>query len=191
MPHPDVSLSPTRTKTPPWRNGAAIPFHSPSGALAARRSFIDEPMTADPCSMGRSHSYHGAAMQVVTAAIIIRNGSVLLARRGPGDPLAGKWEFPGGKLEDGETPEACLARELDEELSVRASIGELFAESAFHHGSRQLRLLAFHATITAGTPTPSVHSELAWVDPRGLPLFDLLPADVPIAQKLADHLAGA
>jgi 8-oxo-dGTP diphosphatase len=128
-------------------------------------------------------------MQIVTAAIIVQDGSVLLARRGPGDPLAGKWEFPGGKLEDGETPEACLARELHEELGVRASIGELFAESAFDHGSGQLRLLAYRATITTGTPTLSVHSELAWVDPRSLPLFDLLPADVPIAQKLADHHA--
>lgn len=130
-----------------------------------------------------------ACMQVVTAAIIERDGSILLARRGPNEPLAGRWEFPGGKLEDGETPEACLARELREELAVTAAIGTLFAESTYDYGSGQLRLLAFHAAITEGVPKLSVHSELAWVDARSLLLFDLLPADVPIANKLAERHA--
>jgi mutator protein MutT len=66
--------------------------------------------------------------KVVTAAIIRRNGSVLLARRSSGEKLAGFWEFPGGKVEDGETPEECLARELDEELGIQARIGRKCAE---------------------------------------------------------------
>lgn len=128
-------------------------------------------------------------VQVVTAAIIEQDGCLLLARRGPGGSLAGRWEFPGGKLEHGETPEACLARELHEELAITASIGDLFTESTYDYGSGQLRLMAFYATITEGVPRLSVHSELAWVDPRSLPLFDLLPADVPIASKLAERHA--
>jgi 8-oxo-dGTP diphosphatase len=67
--------------------------------------------------------------RVVTAAIIQREDCVLLARRSPGQKLAGFWEFPGGKVENGETPEACLTRELDEELRISVRIGEKCAES--------------------------------------------------------------
>ena len=65
----------------------------------------------------------------VTAAIILRDDRVLLARRSSGQKLAGFWEFPGGKVEAGETPESCLARELEEELGIGVHVGRKFAES--------------------------------------------------------------
>ena len=66
-------------------------------------------------------------MKQVTAAIIIQNGNVLLTRRSPGESLPGYWEFPGGKIEDGETPQVCLERELKEELCITTKAGQIIA----------------------------------------------------------------
>lgn len=68
-------------------------------------------------------------MKQVTAAVIEKDGRVLIAQRKTGDALAGKWEFPGGKLEPGETPEACLRRELREEFGVETEIGDFICSS--------------------------------------------------------------
>ena len=73
----------------------------------------------------------------VTAAIILRDDRVLLARRSSGQKLAGFWEFPGGKVEAGETPESCLARELEEELGIGVHVGRKFAESLHQYRSRE------------------------------------------------------
>src|SRR4249920_604400 len=105
--------------------------------------------------------------KVVTAAIIRRNGSVLLARRSSGERLAGFWEFPGGKVENGETPEECLARELDEELGIRARIGEKFAESLHQYDHGSFRIVAYFVDWIAGDPRPTVHDRLESVKNRG------------------------
>jgi 8-oxo-dGTP pyrophosphatase MutT (NUDIX family) len=87
----------------------------------------------ESAQINRSINTHpkGHAMQNVTAAVIYNNGKVLLTRRAPGEKHAGWWEFPGGKIEEGETPEQCLARELTEELGIETVIGRLAAESVF------------------------------------------------------------
>ena len=123
-------------------------------------------------------------MQLVTAALLIREGRVLLAQRSEGDRLALKWEFPGGKVEVGETPEACLARELQEEFGITTVIGDHFATSDYDYGTGALRLLAFWATWTGGVLQPTVHAQVRWVAMEEAHLLDLLPADVPIAQRL-------
>ena len=124
-------------------------------------------------------------MKDVTAAVIIQDEKVLITRRAADQKHAGWWEFPGGKGEDGESPEACLRRELMEELGVDALIGDLFAESIFRYESGAIRLLAYRAEIISGEIRLSVHDECQWVSAEELAKYKLLPADRPIAEKLA------
>lgn len=122
----------------------------------------------------------------VTAAVLTRNGNVLLARRPLGDRLAGKWEFPGGKVETGETARACLERELYEEFRIRASIGAFLGESVYHYDHISVRLLVFHAVIGDEKPEPTAHSEYCWVPLDRLLDYDLAPADIPVASCIVD-----
>jgi 8-oxo-dGTP diphosphatase len=127
--------------------------------------------------------------KVVTAAIIRRSGSVLLARRSSGEKVAGFWEFPGGKVEDGETPEECLARELDEELGIQARIGRKCAESLHEYDHGKFRIIAYIADWVAGDLRPRVHDRVEWVKISNVGEYQLLPADGPIAaviQNLED-----
>lgn len=124
-------------------------------------------------------------MQDVTAAVIYNDKKVLITRRAADEKHAGWWEFPGGKVEDGETSEACLRRELMEELGVNALIGDLLAESIFRYETGAIRLLAYRAEIISGEIRLSVHDECRWVSAEELLQFKLLPADRPIAEKLA------
>jgi 8-oxo-dGTP diphosphatase len=121
----------------------------------------------------------------VTAAVIRRGDTVLVARRPPGDRLAGHWEFPGGKLEAGETPEQCLARELLEELGLRCVIEAplMTVEHAYPHVA--IALMVYWARCDeAAEPRPTVHDEVRWVrlDELGPLLF--APADVPVVERL-------
>lgn len=120
----------------------------------------------------------------VTAAVIERNGLILLARRVTSAHGAGGWEFPGGKLEAGETPETCLAREIQEELGVTITVGALLAEVRHAYPTKTIFLLAYHVRIVANEPQAREHAELAWVPRAKLLDYDLLPADVPIARQL-------
>ena len=129
-------------------------------------------------------------MKDVTAAVIIENEKVLITRRAADQRHAGWWEFPGGKVEDGESPEACLRRELMEELGVDAHIGDLLAESIFQYETGAIRLLAYCAEIIAGEIRMSVHDEFQWVSAADLAKFKLLPADRPIAEKLGAVMPG-
>lgn len=122
----------------------------------------------------------------VTAAVLTLNGNVLLARRSVGDRLAGKWEFPGGKVEAGETARECLERELYEEFRIRSSIGTFLGESVYHYDHLSVRLLVFHASIGDEKPVPTVHSECRWVRPAELLDYDLAPADIPVASRIVD-----
>jgi 8-oxo-dGTP diphosphatase len=126
--------------------------------------------------------------KLVTAAILRRGSEVLIARRGPQMSLTGMWEFAGGKVEKGETPEECLQRELREELSIEVEVGSLicFSDYTYDHGS--FRILAYESRILAGQPTPSEHDKLAWVHACELLSYELLPADIPIAKRLASQI---
>ena len=123
-------------------------------------------------------------MKDVTAAIITLEDKVLLTRRAPGEKHAGGWEFPGGKVESGESPETCLRRELREELEIETIIGEKLTESIHTYETGAIRLLAYRATILSGSLQLHVHDEYQWVSVAELTQFNLLPADVPIAEYL-------
>ena len=116
-------------------------------------------------------------MKRVTAAVIEREGKVLLARRRSPSGLGGKWEFPGGTIEPGENPEQCLARELREELGIESEVGEFIARSRVSTNDLRLELLAFRVRSFRGEARASVHDELRWVEPRELSSFDLAEAD--------------
>jgi mutator protein MutT len=120
----------------------------------------------------------------VTAAVLIENGRVLIARRKSGVPRAGMWEFPGGKIRPGETPEQCLKREIQEELGLQVAVGELFGESVFAYEDQTIRLLAFRVRVEAGQMCPNDHAELAWVETAELSRYRFCPADIPFVEKL-------
>ena len=123
----------------------------------------------------------------VTAAVILHEGKVLLARRSAG-PLQGKWEFPGGKVEAGEPPEACVAREIAEELGITVAVKSFFARSEHDYPHIHIRLDGFFCEWSSGQLTCAEHQELAWVPPAALMTYDLAPADVRLAQKAMEAL---
>jgi len=125
-------------------------------------------------------------MREVIAAIIIKDIKVLIAQRAEGQKLAGKWEFPGGKIEDGETPEECLKREIKEELDIDIEVGEFFGESVYHYETETIRLVAYKARLIGGQCKLKVHSRVEWVEPWELVNYDFAPADVPFVEKLRE-----
>ena len=127
-----------------------------------------------------------ALMPVVAAALLDGEGRVLLQRRPAGKQFADLWEFPGGKIEAGETPEAALVRELAEELEIVVDVGALvpvtFASAAA--GERHLLLLLYLVRSWRGTPRPIESSALAWVRPVAMSALAMPPADVPLVAML-------
>jgi len=120
----------------------------------------------------------------VTAGIMEENGRVLIARRKSGKHMGNKWEFPGGKIEAGESPEQSLARELQEELNVRARIGKLLCCASYEGEGVSLELLVYRVEGFDGTPTLREHEELRWVTPGDLPSYDLADSDRRVVEKL-------
>ena len=128
-------------------------------------------------------------MQRVTAAVIEKDGKILIARRKPGDSQAGKWEFPGGKLEPGETPEDCLTRELREELGIETEVGEFLCSSKFVYRHMAVELLAYKAVYVSGEITLHEHDQAEWVSPEALSEFDFCEADKPVVRKLKEDVS--
>ncbi|MEI6377066.1 MAG: (deoxy)nucleoside triphosphate pyrophosphohydrolase [bacterium] len=123
-------------------------------------------------------------MRLVTAAIIQKENTVLLARRGPGSTLSGFWEFPGGKVEEGETPEQCLIRELEEELNISCRVEGLLCESIYTYDHGCFKILALHTEWIRGDLSLKDHDEVRFVPIKDLYDYRLLPADIPIARQL-------
>lgn len=112
-------------------------------------------------------------------AIIVDGARILAARRGPGKALAGLWEFPGGKVEHGESHAEALTREIEEELGCRIKVGEHVTTTTHGYEFGVIELATYYATLTSGTPTPSEHAELRWVHSSDLRSLDWAPADLP------------
>jgi len=111
-------------------------------------------------------------------------GRLLIARRPEGKALAGFWEFPGGKIEIGESPADALERELNEELLIETEVFEILDPVEHHYRDFSIRLIPCRARILSGVPVPVEHSEIAWVSIDEIAVDLLAPADVPILAQI-------
>ena len=129
----------------------------------------------------------GKIMIVVSAGIVSRNGKIMLCQRRPGDRMGLKWEFPGGKLESGKSPQQALERELHEELSVETRTGYIF--DVYHESTdgRELLILFFRSELISGEPQTIECNAIHWVEPARLTEYDLAPADLEVAKRLANE----
>ncbi len=122
----------------------------------------------------------------VTCAIIERDGLVLATRRSAAMSKPLKWEFPGGKIDPGESPEACLLREIHEELSLQVRVGKNLPVSTYHYPAFTISLYPFICAIEAGEIVLHEHAAIAWLSPEKLHTLEWAEADVPV---LASYLA--
>ncbi|MEM6534542.1 MAG: (deoxy)nucleoside triphosphate pyrophosphohydrolase [Pseudomonadota bacterium] len=123
---------------------------------------------------------------VVAAALYDSAGRVLLAQRPPGKAMAGLWEFPGGKIEPGETPEQALVREIHEELRIKINPSKLFPITFASYSYQEFHLLMplFGLRDWSGQPEPAEGQTLAWVDPMDLHSYPAPAADIPLFDVL-------
>ena len=127
-------------------------------------------------------------MKEVSAAIIIRDQKVLMARRAAGESLAGFWEFPGGKREAHETISDCLIREIREELALNIEVLGEFGVSDYQYPGGEIRLIGLLAEIKHGEISMTVHDAVEWIELRKVLDYKLAPADIPLAEKLRTDL---
>jgi len=127
----------------------------------------------------------------VVAAVIVRGGEVLAARRGPQQRQPLLWEFPGGKVEPGETDAEALQRELGEELAVEVSVGSRVGEVIHRYSWGTICLVAYRCALVRGTPMALEHAEVRWVDSAGLASLEWAPADRPLLGSVVASLPGA
>ncbi len=123
----------------------------------------------------------------VPCAIIERGGWVLAAQRSAGGSLAMKWEFPGGKLEAGETEEEALVREIREELSVEIKIGDRLPVTNRDDGWRIIQLVPFMCQLTTEKIVLTEHEQIRWLLPDELPDLDWAEADLEVLQNYFEH----
>ncbi|MCP5535961.1 MAG: (deoxy)nucleoside triphosphate pyrophosphohydrolase [Akkermansiaceae bacterium] len=119
-------------------------------------------------------------INVVCAVIQDRQGRVLVCRRPDGKALAGKWEFPGGKIEPDEPAGSALQREIAEELGCEVEVGRRLDEVIWHYPAFSIRLMPYLCKIRAGEPVALEHREIRWVGLEQCPSLDWAEADVPV-----------
>jgi 8-oxo-dGTP diphosphatase len=128
----------------------------------------------------------GPALRFVAAALIVRGGEVLIGQRRPDQPMALQWEFPGGKIETGESPEQALARELSEEIGIQAMVGPRVTRIRhnYRHGGA-VDLQFFAVNEFAGEIENRIYHQLRWVRLEDLPGYEFLAADRGLIRDLA------
>lgn len=132
--------------------------------------------------MSEAESANPEALSV--AGIAVKNNRVLLGKRRPGGALGGKWEFPGGKVESGENPMQCLAREFKEELEVDIEVGEFLTDGWFQHHGTTFRLCAYRIFLGSEQFVFHEHSELRWFAWDAIPEDELAGSDAGLLPAL-------
>jgi 8-oxo-dGTP diphosphatase len=120
----------------------------------------------------------------VTAAIIEKDGRILIEQRNSRYHLTGKWEFPGGKIEPDETPEECLARELKEEFAIEVSVGDFLGSNIQHYDHISIELMAYRTFWDGKRINSNGHKNYKWVSIDELSQYDFAPADKTVVDRL-------
>lgn len=123
----------------------------------------------------------------VVAALLEQGGRFLICQRPSHKAQGDLWEFAGGKIEPGETPQQALERECREELAVEIQADELFMEVVHEYDDRIVQLLVLRAVLKSGEPTALEHQAMAWVTPQQMMEYDFCPADLPILERLCQQ----
>jgi len=126
-------------------------------------------------------------IEVTCAIIIDENGLVLATQRSEQMKMPLKWEFPGGKVEAGESLEECLKREIQEELGILVAVGEQLLDHTHHYPDFSIRLIPFICKITSGSIELKEHLKYGWLRAEDLPELDWAEADVPILNHYLKH----
>lgn len=121
----------------------------------------------------------------VVGAIIIDNNKILCAQRGPDKSLPLKWEFPGGKIEAGESAQEALKREISEEMNCQIDIGEQVDHTVYEYDFGIVHLTTFSCKLIEGKPELTEHVAIKWLPANELSSLDWAPADIPAVEKLA------
>lgn len=125
----------------------------------------------------------------VVGAVLINEDRVFAAKRGAGKAMEGFWEFPGGKVEPGESHAQALARELNEELELDVTVGQFLVTATHDAGSTTIELSTYLCDLTAGTPVLKEHSEAWWIPAEELSSLTWAPADIPTVELLLERFA--
>ena len=127
-------------------------------------------------------------MKKVIAAIILKEDKLLITQRSLNDQLSLKWEFPGGKIEEFETPEECLKREIFEELSIDIEVVSFFMSSIYKYEFGEIELCTYFCKVISGQIHLNVHHDFRWIGYKDLVNFEYCPADIEIVNELSIYL---
>lgn len=128
----------------------------------------------------------GEYLKQVAAAIIRKEGKILIAQRAEDDECPLMWEFPGGKLEAGETAEECIVREIKEELELDIAVLGVYARILYHLNGNEIPITFFNAEITGGNMRLNVHEDMRWIKNSEISNYTFMPPDLEVVQRLMD-----